>query len=33
MFGFGGDAWKKKQDGQCTYNVTMGRVRAQPLLQ
>jgi hypothetical protein len=28
MFGFGGDARKKEQDEQCTYNVTLGRVRA-----
>jgi len=28
MFGFGGVAWKKEQDGQCTYNITLGRFRA-----
>jgi len=28
MFGFGGDAWKKELCTHCTYNVTMGRVRA-----
>jgi len=26
--GFGGGAWKKEQDGQCTCNVTLGCVRA-----
>jgi hypothetical protein len=28
MFGFGGDAWKKEQEGQCTYNLILGRIRA-----